>query len=82
MQRRNMSGVGLGADGLGDALIDEAEQFDFDVVGGEFERELLRALTSKRRKMRSAAPLPAFSISSRLGTPKTSVARRSKARIC
>jgi len=38
----------LCADGLADALLDEAEQFGFDVVAGEFERELLGAFTVTR----------------------------------
>jgi hypothetical protein len=42
------SGVELRADGVADALLDEAEQFDFDVVAGELERELLGALTVTR----------------------------------
>jgi hypothetical protein len=42
------SGVELCADGLGDALLDKAEQFGFDVVAGELERELLGALTATR----------------------------------
>jgi hypothetical protein len=40
-----MSGVELFADGLRDALLDEAEQFGFDVMAGELERELAGALT-------------------------------------
>jgi hypothetical protein len=38
----------LCADGVADALLDEAEQFGFDVVAGEFERELLGAFTVTR----------------------------------
>ena len=38
----------LRADGVADALLDEAEQFGFDVVAGELERELLGALTVTR----------------------------------
>jgi hypothetical protein len=38
-----MSGVDLRADGLADTLLDEVEQFGFDVVSGELERELLSA---------------------------------------
>jgi hypothetical protein len=40
--------VELRADGVADALLDEAEQFGFDVVAGELERELLGALTVTR----------------------------------
>jgi hypothetical protein len=40
--------VELCADGLGHALLDKAEQFGFDVVAGEFDRELLGALTVAR----------------------------------
>ena len=38
----------LGADGVADALLDEVEQFGFDVVAGELERELLSAFTVTR----------------------------------
>jgi hypothetical protein len=38
MQRRGTSGADLRADGVADALLDEAEQFGFDVVSGELER--------------------------------------------
>jgi hypothetical protein len=38
----------LRADGVAHALLDEAEQFGFDVVAGELERELLSALTVTR----------------------------------
>ena len=48
VQRRGTSGVELRADGVADALLDEAEQFGFDVVAGELERELLGALTVTR----------------------------------
>jgi hypothetical protein len=41
VQRRGTSGVELRADCVADALLDEAEQFGFDVVAGELERELL-----------------------------------------
>jgi hypothetical protein len=34
----------LRVDGVGDALFDEAEQFDFDVMVGELKRELMSAL--------------------------------------
>jgi hypothetical protein len=34
VQRRGASGVEQCAEGLGDALFDEAEQFDFDLVAG------------------------------------------------
>jgi hypothetical protein len=40
--------VELRVDGVADALLDEAEQFGFDVVAGEPERELLGALTVTR----------------------------------
>jgi hypothetical protein len=40
--------VELCGDGLKDALLDEAEQFGFDVVAGELERELLGSLTVTR----------------------------------
>ena len=40
--------VKLCADGLKHALLDEAEQFGFDVVAGELERELLHAFTVTR----------------------------------
>jgi hypothetical protein len=43
-----ISGVELRVDGVGDALLDEAEQFGFDVVAGELERELLSAFTVTR----------------------------------
>jgi hypothetical protein len=43
-----MSRVGLCADGLGDTLLDETEQFGFDVVSGELERELLGTFTVTR----------------------------------
>jgi hypothetical protein len=48
VQRRGTSGVELRADGVADALLDEAKQFGFDVVAGELERELLGALTVTR----------------------------------
>jgi hypothetical protein len=48
VQRRGTSGVELRADGVADALLDEAEQFGFDVVAGELEREFLGALTVTR----------------------------------
>src|ERR1700723_496859 len=48
LQRRGMSGVELGADALGNALLNKAEQFGFDVVAGELDRELLGALTVAR----------------------------------
>jgi hypothetical protein len=35
-------------DGVSDALLDEAEQFGFDVVAGELERELPSAFTVTR----------------------------------
>jgi hypothetical protein len=35
VQRRGTSGVELCADGLGNALLDKAEQFGFDGVAGE-----------------------------------------------
>ncbi|HTF72146.1 MAG TPA: hypothetical protein VK638_56705, partial [Edaphobacter sp.] len=45
VQRRGTSGTELCADGVADALLDEAEQFGFDVVAGELERELLGTFT-------------------------------------
>ena len=41
----------LRVDGVLDAILDEAEQFGFDVVAGEFERELLSALTVTRLRV-------------------------------
>jgi hypothetical protein len=38
VQQRGALGVELCADGLEDALFDEAEQFGFDVAAGELER--------------------------------------------
>jgi hypothetical protein len=46
-----MCGVELCADRVGDVLIDEAEQFGFDVVAGELKRELLGALTVTRLRV-------------------------------
>ena len=46
--RRGRRHTPLCVDGLGDARLDEAEQFGFDVVAGELDRELLGALTVAR----------------------------------
>ena len=46
-----MSGVQLCSDGLKDARLNEVEQFGFDVVTGELERELLGALTVTRLRV-------------------------------